>query len=113
MNRAQAAMFDHTDIAIAPSGAMSPVDTSSGTTMSTSPSISSGNDPGRGGGTRFSPRSTTTARRCSGATTASMWWSWIDVSGRTGGRSAGRGAVRGSVRTPVRALAPAVDGEQR
>ncbi len=56
-------MFDHTDIAIAPSGAMSPVEMSSGTTISTRASIASGSGSGSGGGTRFSPRSTTTARR--------------------------------------------------
>ena len=59
-------MFDQTDMAMTPSGAMSPVEMSSGTTTSTRASSWSGSGPGSSGGTRFSPRSTTTAARRSG-----------------------------------------------
>ena len=49
-------MSDHTDMPMAPSGAMSPVDTSSPTTITTRASISSGGGSGTGGGTRLGPR---------------------------------------------------------
>ena len=50
MNRAQAGMFDQMARPSAPSGAMSPVETSSGTTISTRPSIVSGSGGTGGGG---------------------------------------------------------------
>ena len=49
-------MSDHTDMPMAPSGAMSPVDTSSPTTITTRASIPSGGGSGTGGGTRLGPR---------------------------------------------------------
>ena len=112
MNEAQASMFDQTDIAITPSGAMSPVETSSPTTMSTSPSTDSGSAGGGAGATRFGPRSTAT-----GSAPSPRGGMMIVSCPRGSGGGEGARSVAttplGSVISPVMALAAAVDGLHR
>ena len=114
MKRAHAAMFDHTDIAIAPSGAMSPVEMSSRDDDEHAAVQLVGQRPGhRRWHEVLAPLDDDRAARL-------RCWrrdQVVIVNRRVGRR--GRGAtragrpVRGSVITPVSALAAAVDGEQR
>jgi hypothetical protein len=105
-------MFDQIARPSAPSGAMSPVDTSSGTTISTRPSIVSGSGGTSGGGTMFAPFSSSTLLPSSGGT-----MNCASVTDRSGsgaeGSWGGSPSPRGSVISPRRAVAAAVAGEQR
>src|SRR5206468_2433365 len=84
-NWAQASMLDHTDIAIVPSGAMSPVEMSSPTTMSTSAVRFSGKRSGIGGATRFGPRSTVSPdRSASGNACVMLAWCKESMGGARG-----------------------------
>ena len=105
-------MFDQMATPSAPSGVMSPVETSSGTTISTRPSIVSGRGGTSGGGTMFVPFSSSTPLPSSGG--AMNCPSVTDGSGLgSGGSSGGSPRSRGSVISPRSAVAAAVAGEQR
>jgi hypothetical protein len=106
-------MFDQRLTPTAPSGAMSPVETSSPTTMVTRPSIVSGTGRPGGGGTIDGPRSISTARASSGGGGERIWRSSTAGGDGAGASLGGRPSVRGSVISPVIAVAAAVAGEQR
>ena len=111
MWRAQAGMFDQIARPSTPSGAMSPVDTSSGTTISTRPSIASGTGTGAGGATMFDPFTISTPRPSSGG--CEICRSSIAGSPAGGSSRGGSPSPRGSVISPWRAVAAAVAGEHR
>src|SRR5712691_5052853 len=95
MERAQAGMFDQIASPSAPSGAMSPVETSSGTTISTRPSIASGSGGTGGGGTMLAGLTTSTAAASSGGGT--IWRSSTPGSLGAGANDGGSPSSRGSV----------------
>src|SRR5829696_5026612 len=70
---AHSGMFDQTLIPKAPSGAISPVETSPSTTIRTRPSSVSGSGRPSGGGTMFGPRTISTLCASSGGGGDRMW----------------------------------------
>jgi hypothetical protein len=113
MYDAQSGMFDHRLIPIAPSGAMSPVETSSPTTIVTRPEIVSGTGQPGGGATMLSGRGISTLAASSASGGATIWRSSTSGRGCTDPTSGGSPSVRGSVIAPRSAVAAAVAGEQR
>src|ERR687886_1191331 len=85
MYLAHSGMFDQRLIPKAPSGAMSPVETSFSTTITTRPSKSSASGRPSGGGTIFGPLMISTDRASSGSGGGLVW----------GGAGGGGGAAGG------------------
>src|SRR5688572_16867494 len=110
---AHSGMFDQRLIPSAPSGAMSPVETSSSVTMMMRPSSSSGSGQPSGGGTMLGPRTISTFRASSGGGGSRIWRSSMFGSDDAGAMVGDSPSSRGSEISPLSAVAAAVAGEQR
>ena len=113
VNSAIAGTFERYAITVAPSGERSPVEMSSGATISTRPTSVSGSGFCSGGGLMFGPSGISIdADSSSGAGARMCFWT---TSGRAGGRSgtSGGSSSRGSEITPATIDAAATAGEQR
>src|SRR4051794_41807755 len=113
MYLAQSGMFDHRLMPIAPSGAMSPVETSSPTTIVTRPEIASGSGQPGGGVTLLSGRGISTPAASPASGGATIWRSSTSGRGCTEPIVGGPPSVRGSVIAPRSAGAAAGARGQR
>ena len=113
VNSAIAGTFERYAITVAPSGERSPVEMSSGATIKTRPTRTSGSGFCSGGGKMFGPRGISIEAASSSGTGARMCF-WT-TSGRAAGRSGSSGgeSSRGSEILPVSIDAAATAGEQR
>src|SRR3712207_9310050 len=109
---AHSGMFDQRLIPMAPSGAISPVETSSSTKMVIRPSSASGSGRPSGGGKMFGPLTISTDRASSGGGGRGLWRSSIHGVEGGGGKGGGSSNSRGLGSPSLYAGTAAVRGEQ-
>src|SRR5918998_3697596 len=110
VNLAISGTFERNDMTSTPSGARSPVETSSSTTMVTVHSKESGSSGTSGGGFMFGPRKISMPDASSGDAGARIWRSSTAGFAGASGRFGYSPSSRASVMAPRRAVATAVVG---